>query len=52
VCPLYGADMRVIAFITDAPTIHDILDDLGQTLTPLGEEWSDNPPRLRAEHIF
>ena len=34
VCPLCGAEMRVIAFITDPPTIHDILDLLGEHTAP------------------
>ena len=32
VCPLCGAEMRVIAFITDPPTIHDI--HLGEPTAP------------------
>ena len=34
VCPLCGAEMRVIAFITDPPTIHDILVHLGEPTAP------------------
>ena len=29
-CPRCGADMRVIAFITDGPTVRDILVHLGE----------------------
>ena len=29
-CPLCGAEMRIIAFITDGPTVRDILDHLGE----------------------
>jgi hypothetical protein len=33
VCPLCGADMRVIAFITDPATMRDILVHLGEPST-------------------
>ncbi|MET0165773.1 MAG: hypothetical protein ABW318_12335 [Vicinamibacterales bacterium] len=34
VCPLDGAEMRVIAFITDPPTIHDVLVHLREPTAP------------------
>jgi hypothetical protein len=34
VFPLFDADIRVIAFITDPPTIHDILVHLGEPRAP------------------
>lgn len=34
VCPRCGAEMRIIAFVTDAPTIHHILVHLGEPTAP------------------
>ena len=34
VCPHCGADMRVIAFITNGPTVRDILGHLGEPTAP------------------
>ena len=34
VCPLCGAQMRIIAFITDASTVRKILDHLGEPAQP------------------
>ena len=44
VCPLCGADMRGIAFITDAPTIHDILVHLGEPTAPPRIAPARGPP--------
>jgi len=33
-CPLCGAEMRIIAFITDGPTVRDILGHLGERAAP------------------
>jgi len=34
VCPLGGAEMSIIAFITDGPTVRDILVHLGEPAAP------------------
>jgi hypothetical protein len=34
VCPTCGGDMRIIAFITDAPTVRAILVHLGEPTAP------------------
>jgi hypothetical protein len=44
VCPLCGAEMRVIAFITDPPTIHDILVHLGEPAAPPRIAPARGPP--------
>lgn len=33
-CPRCGADMRIVAFITDGPTVRDILAHLGEPTAP------------------
>ena len=33
-CPLCGADMRIIAFISEAAVVRDILRGLGEPITP------------------
>jgi hypothetical protein len=44
VCPLCGADIRVIAFITDASTIRDILVHLGEPTAPPRIAPARGPP--------
>jgi hypothetical protein len=44
VCPLCGAEMRVIAFITDPPTIHDILVHVGEPTAPPRIAPARGPP--------
>ena len=44
VCPLCGAEMRVIAFITDAPTIRDLLVHLGEPTAPPRIAPARGPP--------
>jgi len=44
VCPLCGAEMGVIAFITDPPTIHDILVHLGEPTAPPRIAPARGPP--------
>jgi hypothetical protein len=44
VCPLDGAEMRVIAFFTDPPTIHDILVHLRE---PTHHPGSRPPAAMR-----
>jgi len=46
-CPLCGTDMRVIAFVTDAPTIHDILVHLGEPTAPPRVAPARQPARAR-----
>jgi hypothetical protein len=48
VCPLCGAEMRIIAFITDAPTVRDILVRLGEPTTPPRIAPARGPPRWEA----
>ena len=43
-CPLCGAEMRVIAFITDPLTIHDILVHLGEPTAPPRIAPARGPP--------
>ena len=52
--PLCGANMRVIAFITDASTIRDLLDHLGEPTAPPRIAPARGPPLWEAadaEHI-
>jgi hypothetical protein len=56
VCPLCGADMRIIAFITDPSTIRDILVHLGEPTAPPRIARARGPPlggpgRCRAGHL-
>jgi hypothetical protein len=39
-CPLCGAEMWIIAFVTDGPTVRDILGHLGEPAAPTA------PPRI------
>jgi Putative transposase len=53
VCPRCGADMRIIAFITDASTIRDILVHLGEPTAPPRIAPARGPPlweAVDAEH--
>ena len=43
-CSLCGAEMRIIAFITDAPTVRDILVHLGEPITPPTVAPARGPP--------
>ena len=44
VCPLCRADMRIIAFITDGPTVRDILARLGEPTAPPRIAPARGPP--------
>jgi hypothetical protein len=44
VCPLCGAEMRIIAFITDASSIRDILVHLGEPIAPPRVASARGPP--------
>jgi hypothetical protein len=44
VCPLCGAEMRIIAFITDAAARRDILVHLGEPITPPRIAPARGPP--------
>jgi hypothetical protein len=44
VCPDCGGAMRIIAFITDAPTVRDILDHLGEPTMPPRIAPARGPP--------
>ena len=44
VCPHCGGAMRIIAFITDAPTVRDILVRLGEPITPPTVAPARGPP--------
>ena len=43
-CPLCGADLRIIAFITDAATVRDILAHLGEPIAPPRSAPARGPP--------
>jgi hypothetical protein len=43
-CSLCGGEMRIIAFITDAPTVRDILAHLGEPITPPTVAPARGPP--------
>jgi len=43
-CSLCGAEMRIIAFITDGPTVRDILVHLGEPITPPTVAPARGPP--------
>jgi len=43
-CPLCGADMRIIAFITAAAVVRDILIHLGEPITPPTIAPARGPP--------
>lgn len=44
VCPHWGGAMRIIAFITDAPTVRDILTHLGEPTAPPRTAPARGPP--------
>ena len=44
-CPLCGADMRIIAFITEAAVVRDILIHLGEPTAPPRIAPARGPPR-------
>ena len=43
-CPLCGAEMRIIAFITNGPTVRDILVHLGEPTAPPRIAPARGPP--------
>ena len=43
-CPLCAADMRIIAFISEAAVVRDILRGLGEPLTPPTVAPARGPP--------
>ena len=47
-CSLCGAEMRIIAFITDGPTLRDILDHLGEPTAPPRIAPARRPPLWEA----
>ena len=47
-CPLCGAEMQIIAFITDGPTVRDILDHLGEPTAPPRIAPARGPPLWEA----
>ena len=52
-CPLCGAEMRIIAFITDPSTLRDILAHLGEPTAPPRIAPARGPPlweAVSAEH--
>jgi hypothetical protein len=48
VCPNCGAEMRIIAFITDGPTMRDLLAHLGEPIAPPTVAPARGPPRWEA----
>jgi hypothetical protein len=46
-CPLCGAQMRIIAFITDGPTVRDLLAHCGEPTAPPRIAPARGPPRNR-----
>ena len=48
VCPLFGAEMRIIAFITDGPTVRDVLVHVGEPTTPPRIAPARGPPLWEA----
>jgi hypothetical protein len=44
ICPLCGGQMRIIAFITDGPVIHHILDSIGEPSRPPPIAAARGPP--------
>ena len=48
VCPRCGAEMRIIAFITDGPTVRDLLGHLGEPTTPPRSAPAHGPPLWEA----
>ena len=47
-CPRCGGAMRIIAFITDGPTVHDILGHLGEPTAPPRIAPARGPPLWEA----
>ena len=47
-CPLFGAQMRIIAFITDGPTVRDILAHRGEPTAPPRIAPARGPPLWEA----
>ncbi len=47
-CPKCGSAMRIIAFITDAPTVREILIHLGEPITPPTIAPARGPPLWEA----
>jgi hypothetical protein len=43
-CPKCGGEMRIIAFITEAPTVHDILAHLREATSPPRMAPARGPP--------
>ena len=48
VCPRCGAAIRIIAFITDGPTVRDILSHLGEPTAPPRIAPARGPPLWEA----
>ena len=48
VCPRCGTEMRIIAFITDGPTVRDILVHLGEPTAPPRIAPARGPPPWEA----
>ena len=47
-CTHCGADMRIIAFITDGPTVRDVLAHLGEPTAPPRNAPARGPPLWEA----
>ena len=47
-CSLCGVEMRIIAFLTDGPTVRDILDHLGEPTAPPQIAPARGPPLWEA----
>lgn len=45
-CALCGAEMHIIAFVTDAPALHSILTCFGRAHQPARSSPSTRPPAL------
>ena len=55
VCPHCSADMRIVAFITEAPTVQRILDHIGEPAMPPRIAPVRGPPSWEQDdsgHIF
>ena len=48
-CPTCGADMRIVAFITEASTVQRILDHIGEPTTPPRIAPARGPPSWEDE---
>jgi len=51
VCPTCGGAMRILAFITDAPTVRAILTPLGVPTAPPPIPPARGPPRWEAADV-